>query len=128
LAADLNEADLIRYTDRFLMFYIRTADRLERTAWWFNKLEGGLDYLKSVIIDDHLGICAELESEMQHVVNTYQDEWKTAVNDPQKRKQFRAFINSEDADPSVVKTNERGQPRPATWDEKAELMSTLIPA
>ena len=128
LAADLNEADLIRYTDRFLMFYIRTADRLERTAWWFNKLEGGLDYLKSVIIDDHLGICAELESEMQHVVNTYQDEWKTAVNDPQKRKQFRAFINSEDADPSVVKTNERGQPRPATWNEKAELMSTLIPA
>jgi nitrite reductase (NADH) large subunit len=128
LAADLNEADLIRYTDRFLMFYIRTADRLERTAWWFNKLEGGLDYLKSVIIDDQLGICAELESEMQHVVNTYQDEWKTAVNDPQKRKQFRAFINSDDADPSVVKTNERGQPRPATWDEKAELMSTLIPA
>ena len=74
-----------------------------------------------------LGICAELEREMQHVVDTYQDEWKTAVNDPQKRKQFRAFINSDAADPSVVMTSERGQPRPATWDEKVEIMTTLLP-
>jgi nitrite reductase (NADH) large subunit len=127
LAADLSEADVIRYTDRYLMFYVRTADRLERTATWFNKLEGGLDYLKAVIIEDSLGICAELEAEMQQIVDTYQDEWKTAVSDPSKRARFRSFINSEAADPSVVMVSERGQPRPATFAEKAELMSTLVP-
>jgi nitrite reductase (NADH) large subunit len=109
------------------MFYVRTADRLERTATWFNKLEGGLDYLKAVIIEDSLGICAELEAEMQQIVDTYQDEWKTAVSDPSKRARFRSFINSEAADPSVVMVSERGQPRPATFAEKAELMSTLVP-
>ena len=128
LAADLSEAEVIRLTDRFLMFYVRTADRLERTATWFNKLEGGLDYLKDVIINDKLGICAELEAEMQHVVDTYQDEWKTAITDPSLRARFRPFINSDAADPSVVMVKERGQPRPATYEEKAELMSTLIPA
>jgi nitrite reductase (NADH) large subunit len=127
LAADLSETDVIRYTDRYLMFYVRTADRLERTATWFNKLEGGLDYLKAVIIEDSLGICAELEAEMQQIVDTYQDEWKTAVSDPSKRARFRSFINSEAADPSVVMVSERGQPRPATFAEKAELMSTLVP-
>ena len=64
------------------MFYIRTADRLQRTATWFNNLEGGMDYLRSVIIDDKLGICAELEAEMDHVVGTYQCEWKTALVRP----------------------------------------------
>ena len=53
------------------MFYIRTADRLQRTAIWLNKLEGGIDYLRSVIVDDALGIAAELEAEMAHVVDTY---------------------------------------------------------
>ena len=126
LAADLSEADILRYTDRFLMFYVRTADRLERTAWWFNKLEGGIDYLKDVIIHDKLGICAELEREMQHVVDTYQDEWKTAVNDPEKRRRFRAFVNSDQSDPTVIMVGERGQVRPATWDEKAERMSSFV--
>jgi nitrite reductase (NADH) large subunit len=127
LAADLSEDEVIKLTDRFLMFYVRTADRLERTAWWFNKLEGGMDYLKNVLINDSLGICAELEQEMQHVVDTYQDEWKTAVRDPAKRARFRAFINSDAVDPSVVMVSERGQPRPATFAEKSELMASLAP-
>jgi nitrite reductase (NADH) large subunit len=84
LAEDIDKETLIKYIDRFLMFYIRTANRLERTATWFNKLEGGIDYLKQVIIHDSLGICAELEAEMVHLVNTYQCEWKTTIEDPKK--------------------------------------------
>ncbi len=128
LAADLSPEEALRYTDRFLMFYVRTADRLERTATWFNKLEGGLDYLKDVIIHDSLGICAELEADMQHVIATYQDEWKTAITDPNKRTRFKSFINSDAADPSVVMVSERGQPRPATCAEKEVIMRPLIPA
>ena len=75
-ATDLDEDTLIRYLDRFLMFYVRTADRLQRTAPWFNNLEGGIDYLRQVLIDDSLGICAELEADMARVVDTYRCEWK----------------------------------------------------
>jgi len=119
LATDLDEDTLLRYVDRFLMFYVRTADRLERTATWFNKLEGGIDYLKQVVVDDSLGIAAELERDMQHVVDTYQDEWKTAVEDPRALRRFRSFVNSDAADPSIVRVLLRRQHRPATWDEKA---------
>ena len=118
LATDLDEDTLIRYVDRFLMFYVRTADRLERTATWFNKLEGGIDYLKEVIVGDSLGIAEELERDMQHVVDTYQDEWKTAVEDPVALRRFRSFVNSDAADPSIVRVPLRQQHRPATWDEK----------
>jgi nitrite reductase (NADH) large subunit len=118
LAADINTETLIKYLDRFLMFYIRTADRLERTATWFNKLEGGLDYLKQVIIDDSLGIGAELDAQMQHHVNTYQCEWKTTIEDPEKMMRFRHFINSDEVDPNIVKVEERGQLRPAYQHEK----------
>jgi nitrite reductase (NADH) large subunit len=118
-ATDLDEATLIRYIDRFLMFYVRTADRLQRTATWLNNLEGGLDYLKSVIVDDSLGICAELEAEMAHVVDTYACEWKKALEDRETLRQFRSFVNSDATDPSIVNIAERGQHRPATWSEKA---------
>jgi nitrite reductase (NADH) large subunit len=122
LAADLDDETLIKYLDRFLMFYVRTADRLERTATWFNKLEGGMDYLKRVVIDDALGIAEELERDMQHVVDTYQCEWKTAVNDPEKLKMFRPFVNTPAPDPSIVFIRQREQHRAATWPEKAELV------
>jgi nitrite reductase (NADH) large subunit len=118
-ATDLDEETLIKYIDRFLMFYVRTADRLQRTATWLNNLEGGIEYLKQVIIEDSLGICAELEAEMAHVIDTYQCEWKTAIGDAETTRQFRAFINTDAADPSVVNVPERDQHRPATWSEKA---------
>ncbi|HEX4334758.1 MAG TPA: nitrite reductase large subunit NirB [Polyangiaceae bacterium] len=121
LASDLDEDTLIRYVDRFLMFYVRTADRLQRTASWLNALEGGLDYLKSVVIDDSLGLCAELEADMARVVETYQDEWRTTVEDPEKVKMFRPFLNSSAADPSIVFVPERDQHRPAHFHEKAAL-------
>jgi len=118
-AADLDRATLIRHIDRFLMFYVRTADRLERTATWFNKLEGGMDYLRQVIIDDSLGIGAELEADMARVIGTYQCEWKSTIDDPEKLKRFRAFVNSDAADPSIVFVPERAQQRPARWAEKS---------
>jgi nitrite reductase (NADH) large subunit len=125
-ATDLDEETVIKYIDRFLMFYIRTADRLQRTASWFNNLEGGIDYLRQVLIDDSLGICAELEAEMAHVVDTYQCEWKSAIEDPEKMKQFRPFVNSTRRDPSLVFIRQRDQHRPAYWNEKAAVVAGLL--
>ncbi|MBL0730508.1 nitrite reductase large subunit NirB [Piscinibacter sp. HJYY11] len=119
IASDLSKADLIKLIDRFLMFYVRTADRLQRTSTWRENLEGGLDYLKGVLINDTLGIAAELETQMQSVVDTYQCEWKTAVNDAETRKRFRSFVNSDKPDERVVFVQERGQIRPARPEEKA---------
>ncbi|HEX3596457.1 MAG TPA: nitrite reductase (NAD(P)H), partial [Polyangiaceae bacterium] len=121
LAADLDEDTLIRYLDRFLMFYVRTADRLQRTASWLNSLEGGLDYLKSVVIDDSLGLCTELEADMARVVETYRCEWRATVEDPERTRMFRPFLNADVPDPSVVFVPEREQHRPAFFHEKAAL-------
>lgn len=118
IASDLSKADLVKYIDRFLMFYVRTADRLQRTSVWRDNLEGGLDYLKDVVIKDKLNIAAELEADMQHIVDTYACEWKNAVTDPATRKRFRQFVNSDQRDPNVVFVEERGQIRPARPDER----------
>jgi nitrite reductase (NADH) large subunit len=119
LASDLDKATLIRYIDRFLMFYIRTAERLQRTSVWRDSLDGGLDYLKQVVCEDRLGIGAELEADMQSVIDTYECEWKKTVNDPQALRRFRHFINSDRPDSRVVFVDERGQPRPARPAERA---------
>ncbi len=121
LAGDLSADQVIRYTDRFLMFYIRTADRLERTATWFNKLDGGIDYLRQVIIDDSLGLVTELEAEMAQIVATFQDEWATTLADPERLKQFRSFVNTTATDPSIVMVSHRDQHRPAFQDERQPL-------
>ena len=121
LAADLNKESLIKYIDRFLMYYVRTADRLQRTAPWLENIEGGVEHLKAVIIEDSLGIAEQLEGEMAHIIDTYQCEWKTTVASPEKRKRFRMFVNSDETDNNVIFVEERGQIRPATDDEKFEL-------
>jgi nitrite reductase (NADH) large subunit len=118
LASDLDEETLIAYIDRFLMYYIKTAERLERTSVWMTKLEGGLDHLKDVVINDSMGINAELEAQMQHVVDTYECEWKNAINDPEKIKRFTHFVNSNDKDETVEFTREREQIRPLQHSEK----------
>lgn len=92
-ASDLDDETLIRTVDRFLMFYIRTADRLQRTSTWMDNLEGGLDYLREVILDDSLGIAHELEQEMARVVETYQCEWQTTLADPDRLALFRTEVN-----------------------------------
>jgi nitrite reductase (NADH) large subunit len=123
LAADVDEATAIRYFDRFLMLYVRTADRLERTATWFNKLEGGIDYLRRAIVEDSLGLGAELEADMQKIVDSYQCEWKATLEDPRKLRRFRSFVNSDAPDPSIVMIREREQHRPASWVEKQTLVA-----
>ncbi|NAT16132.1 nitrite reductase (NAD(P)H), partial [Pseudomonas syringae pv. actinidifoliorum] len=110
---------LIRYIDRFLMLYIRTADKLQRTSVWRETLEGGLDYLKAVILDDSLGLAAELESQMQLVVDRYECEWANALKDPEKLKRFRTFVNDGRSDPDVHFVKERAQRRPAKPEELA---------
>jgi nitrite reductase (NADH) large subunit len=121
LAEDLQEAEVIKYLDRYLMFYIRTADRLQRTADWLESLEGGIDYLRQVIIEDSLGIGEELEREMAHIVGTYECEWKRTLDDDERMKRFRYFIDSNDRDPNVVFVEQRGQKRPAFPEERAAL-------
>jgi len=125
LAGDLDTETMIKYVDRFLMFYIRTADRLQRTSVWRENLEGGLDYLKDVVVNDSLGIGAELERDMQHLVDTYQCEWKTAIEDPETLKRFRHFINSDKTDDNIVFVPERGQIRPASSQEKQGLIAVV---
>jgi len=95
LASDLTKGRLIQLIDRFLMFYVRTADRLQRTSTWRESLEGGLDYVKDVVINDSLGLADELEAQMQLVVDTYQCEWKTAVTTPAVRQRFKTFVNGD---------------------------------
>ena len=118
-ATDLDDETLIRYIDRFLMFYVRTADRLQRTSVWRESLEGGLDYLKEVIIDDSLNLAAELEAQMQLVIDRYECEWANALKDPEKLKRFRTFVNQQGGDPDIQFVEERGQRRPVRADELA---------
>lgn len=116
-ATDLDDATLIRYIDRFLMFYVRTADRLQRTSVWRESLEGGLDYLKQVIIEDSLGLADELEAQMHTVIDRYQCEWANALKDPEKLKRFRTFVNDRRGDPDIHFVKERGQNRPVRASE-----------
>jgi nitrite reductase (NADH) large subunit len=122
-ASDLNDSDLLKYIDRLLMFYIRTADRLQRTSTWMDNLEGGLEYLQDVVINDRLGIADDLETEMSQVIDTYQCEWKTTINDPARMKHFNHFINSDTKDSNIVFVQERSQIRPAREEEKAKMAS-----
>ena len=117
-ASDLDDETLIRYIDRFLMFYIRTADRLQRTSVWRDNLEGGLEYLQDVIINDSLGIAAELETQVQGVIDTYVCEWKRTIEDPVALQRFRPFLNDDNPDEQIVYVRERGQKRPARAEEK----------
>ena len=124
-ATDLDDTELLRIIDRLLMFYIRTADRLQRTSVWRENLDGGLDYLKAVILEDSLGLGHELEAQMQHVVDQYECEWANALKDPDKLKRFRTFVNDQRSDPDIIAVSERDQPRPAREEEIAALATEI---
>lgn len=116
LATDVDKETCVRLLDRFLMFYVKTADPLTRTATWLNKMEGGMAYLKAVVVDDVLGIAADLEREMQLIIDTYQCEWKEVVENPELRKRFTHFVNvPEIKDPSVQFEPLRDQVRAKEW-------------
>ncbi|MCX2967766.1 MULTISPECIES: nitrite reductase large subunit NirB [Streptomyces] len=119
LAADLDRETLIRTIDRFLMYYIRTADRLERTSAWLERVEGGLDHVRAVVMDDALGICAELDALMERHVDGYRDEWRAVLEDPERLRRFASFVNAPGTpDPAVTFVPERGQIRPARPGER----------
>ncbi|MQA60096.1 MAG: nitrite reductase large subunit [Actinophytocola sp.] len=113
LASDVDSETLIRLIDRFLMFYIRTADRLQRTAPWLEELAGGLDHLREVIVDDKLGICDDLEAAMAKHVENYADEWQGVLADPDKLARFTSFVNAPGMpDPTISFREERQQKVP----------------
>ena len=118
LASDIDDETLIKLIDRFLMFYIRTGDRLQRTATWIENLEGGLGYVKQVVIEDSLGLCAELEADMVRQVASYECEWKKAITTPETLKRFKHFVNADEADGNIQFIDERGQIRPKSALEK----------
>jgi len=115
LAEQIDNETVIKYLDRYLMFYMRTAKPLQRTAAWQERLEGGLDYIKEVVIDDKLGIAEDLESEMQALVNKFECEWTQAINDPEMMKRFNHFVNSDEEDDNIVFVPLREQKMPEPW-------------
>jgi nitrite reductase (NADH) large subunit len=118
LASDVDTDTCTKYIDRFLMFYIKTADPLTRTATWLNKMEGGLDYLRDVVVNDSLGIGAEMEKEMSGLIDSYHCEWKKVVEDPAARAKFKHFVNSDEPDSTLAFVDMRGQKIPIDWNVK----------
>jgi len=119
LAKDVPPDDVVPILDRYLMFYIRTADKLQRTARWLENLPGGIEYLREVILEDKLGICASLESQMEELVGTFFDEWAAAVNDPELRKKFQQFDNTTETVQTMELEEDRGQTRPVYWAKES---------
>ena len=115
LAKDVPPDDVVPILDRYLMFYIRTADKLQRTARWIEQLPGGIQYLREVILEDKLGICAELEKQMNELIGTFFCEWTEVINNPERRKAFQQFGNTTDTLDTMETVQERGQERPTYW-------------
>jgi len=125
LAGDLDKETLIKYMDRFLMYYIRTADRLQRTSYWMDAI-GGLDRIREVVVDDALGLGAELEAAMAAHVDSYFDEWKATIEDPEKLARFVSFVNAPGTpDPNISFRDERGQIAPEDSDGPVSLGTTI---
>lgn len=115
LAEQIDKATVIKYLDRFLMYYIRTAGPLVRTATWLDKLDGGLDYLKEIIIHDRIGICETLENEMEKLVGTFECEWKQVLEKPRLLKRFSHFVNTDEKDDAIEFVPLRDQKMPRPW-------------
>jgi nitrite reductase (NADH) large subunit len=116
LVADVDTETCVKYIDRFLMFYIKTADPLTRTATWLNKMEGGLSYLYDVVVNDSLGIGEDLEKDMAKLIEQYHCEWKKVVESSELREKFKHFVNADEADPSLEFVDMRGQKIPTDWN------------
>jgi nitrite reductase (NADH) large subunit len=122
-AEDLDTETLVRTVDRFLMYYVRTADRLQRTATWIEAVEGGMEGVRAVVMDDSLGLAADLDASMAAHVESYRDEWAATLEDPEKLAQFVSFVNEpQTADPALAYVEERGQRRPATPAEREAVL------
>ena len=116
LAEQIDNETVIKYLDRYFIYYIRTAAPLMRTSTWLEKLEGGIEQLKKIVVDDSLNIAKELEEEMQSLVDAYKCEWKEAIESNDMVTRFQHFVNSEDTDDNIVFVPMREQLQPAAWD------------
>ncbi|CAN5459835.1 nitrite reductase large subunit NirB [soil metagenome] len=126
LAGDLDTETLVRYLDRFLMYYVRTADRLQRTAPWVDSLDGGLERVREIVVEDSLGLGSELEASMARHVDGYFDEWKATIEDPEKLSRFVSFVNAPDVpDPHISFREERGQSVPGDSTGPVVLGTTI---
>ena len=119
LAKDVPPDDVVPILDRYLAFYLRTADKLQRTARWVENLPGGIAYLREVLLEDKLGICADLEQQMQELIGSYFCEWTEVINDPERRKHFTQFGNTDESVTAVENVTERGQTRPTYWPKES---------
>ncbi|PKQ26414.1 MAG: nitrite reductase (NAD(P)H) [Actinobacteria bacterium HGW-Actinobacteria-4] len=129
LVEDVEDDEVFTVIDRYLMYYVRTADRLQRTAPWQEEHEGGLDAIREIVVNDSLGICADLDAHMARHIDTYEDEWKAVLSDPARLRQFSSFINAPDQpDPTLAYVEQRGQRRPASADEKTTGAVLIAPA
>lgn len=126
LAENVTKHMAVKLIDRFLALYIRSADKLQRTARWIESLPGGIDELRAIVVDDKLGICEELENDMQDLVGTYHCEWTKVVRDPERQKAFRQFVNTDETQSSVERITERGQRRPEYWPTDASPLKFSI--
>lgn len=113
LASGIDDDTLIRYIDRYLMFYIRTADRLQRTAPWQESFDGGLEKLRAIVCQDSLGIASDLEAAMARHVAGYRDEWAAVLDDADKLRRFVSFVNAPDTpDPTIAFDESSGRKVP----------------
>ncbi|KAK5118751.1 hypothetical protein LTR85_007957 [Meristemomyces frigidus] len=119
LAKDVPPDDIVPMLDRYLAFYIRTADKLQRTARWIENLPGGIKYLREVILEDKLGICADLEKQMEDLVGSFFCEWTEVLNSPERMKLFSQFANTDEGVQTIENVEDRGQQRPAYWPKDA---------
>lgn len=127
LAADIDEDTAIRYIDRFLMYYIRTADKLQRTSVWLDKIQGGIDHVRKVVVEDSLGLAPQLEADIQKLIDGYVCEWKDAVETPEKRDKFRHFSGSDKSSRPVEMVEVRGQTYPAPWPTESLTTKVHLP-
>ena len=116
LVEQVDNETCIKYLDRFLMYYIRTAAPLQRTAAWLDKLEGGIDQLKKIVVEDSLSLATDLENEMQSLVNAYECEWKQIIENEESQKRFKHYVNSEETDDNIVFVPMRDQNMPKHWN------------
>lgn len=127
LASDVDEETLIRLIDRFLMYYIQTANPLERTARWLERMEGGLERLREVIVDDALAIAPQLERDMERLVQSYACEWAAVVRNPDERRRFALAGAAAPRDAAFLRV--RGQKQPTPWATETPVApGTLAPS
>ncbi len=123
LASELEKETLIQMIDRFLMFYIRTADKLQRTSVWVESLEGGVEYICEVIVNDSLNLCDAMDKQINQLIDKYRCEWQETLSQDAQLKRFQHFINSDESDDNVQFVSFRNQHRPATLEEKAAMIA-----